>query len=563
MRVDYLTEDELHNELAARNVIITRDMDLARKRKFLRDRLKAEGEGKNLDPFHIPSDPTKDLDICSKRCTELRCLLETEKDEQKKRVLQHRLIHYGAQIVRLLSASRGSPNLHGCMQGLLVEIVGELEQQFVSFGQEETIQRQTTEQTTVVPVDEDSPIDNRISTQQNQEDATPEQQAPGASTRMLNFSQSELDWIHALEARLVGLEQELFVRNAGVEVAVQTDPCEAFTPEVRWNPNSESQQDYNSFSHHFTQNPFHTASSYRNFPPVNRLDNHSNALSDPLPTTATFNHIPPLTTQNQTYTMPPVNTFSNSHTPQYSQPPQNPPPPHHAQPLRNPFSRAQYSIPFQPRHTLPVSKWNISKYSGDDQGLRLNEFLELVQALSLAEHVSNHELFESAVHLFTGSALKWYMTQRSTGRLMNWEHLVFELRQTYMHPDLDALIKMKIYQRRQQRQESFHEFYFEMEKLFRSMCVQIPDQEKVQILQQNMRVDYRRQMTFIPIFNLETLVAAGQKLDALNFLAYNKVFGTEKSVQAIIQPGANGRNQPKPNASLPQQQKRPSGSFKT
>ncbi|XP_058827433.1 uncharacterized protein LOC131687369 [Topomyia yanbarensis] len=185
------------------------------------------------------------------------------------------------------------------------------------------------------------------------------------------------------------------------------------------------------------------------------------------------------------------------------------------------------------RHCLPVSKWNITKYSGDDQGLKLNEFLELIQVLSQAEHVSDVELFESAVHLFAGSALKWYMTQRTTGRLLNWQHLVFELKRTYMHPDLDALIKMKIYQRRQQKHESFHEYYFELEKLFRTMSVQIPEHEKVQILQQNMRVDYKRQMTFIPIIDLETLVAAGQKLDALNFSAYNKVFGTEKTIQAV------------------------------
>ncbi|XP_058817004.1 uncharacterized protein LOC131680298 [Topomyia yanbarensis] len=192
-----------------------------------------------------------------------------------------------------------------------------------------------------------------------------------------------------------------------------------------------------------------------------------------------------------------------------------------------------YSVPYHHRHTLPVSKWNIGKYSGDDQGLKLNEFLELVQALSHAEQISERELFESAIHLFTGSALKWYMTQRSTNRLLNWQHLVFELRRTYMHPDLDALIKMKIYQRRQQKHESFHEFYFEMEKLFRSMSQQIPDYEKIQILQQNMRVDYKRQLAFIPIVDLQTLVASGQKLDSLNFSAYNKVFGTEKTVNTV------------------------------
>ncbi|XP_058445188.1 uncharacterized protein LOC131426458 [Malaya genurostris] len=197
------------------------------------------------------------------------------------------------------------------------------------------------------------------------------------------------------------------------------------------------------------------------------------------------------------------------------------------------------------RHSLPVAKWNMAKYSGDDQGLKLNEFLELVQALAQAEHVGEVQLFESAIHLFTGSALKWYMAQRTTGRLLNWQHLVFELKRTYMHPDLDALIKMKIYQRRQQKQESFHEFYFEIENLFRTMSVQIPDYEKVQILQQNMRVDYKRQMTFIPIVDLETLLAAGQKLDALNFSAYNKVFGTEKNVFVVEGAGQNSRKGPK------------------
>ncbi|XP_058833431.1 uncharacterized protein LOC131691218 [Topomyia yanbarensis] len=136
---------------------------------------------------------------------------------------------------------------------------------------------------------------------------------------------------------------------------------------------------------------------------------------------------------------------------------------------------------------LPVSKWPISKYDGDDQGLKLNEFLEIKQALSVAEHVSETELFESAVHLFSGPALKWYMTMRSTGRLLNWQDLVLELRRSFMHPDLDALIKMKVYQRRQQRNETFLEFYHEMERLFRTMTKQLPDYEKVQILLQCFR----------------------------------------------------------------------------
>lgn len=82
---------------------------------------------------------------------------------------------------------------------------------------------------------------------------------------------------------------------------------------------------------------------------------------------------------------------------------------------------------------------------------------------------------------------------------------------------------MKIYQRRQKKNESFHEFFFEMEKLLQTMKSQITDLEKMQIFQHN----YKRQMTFLP--------TAGQKLDALNFSAYNKVFGTAKTVQVVNQ----------------------------
>ena len=210
-----------------------------------------------------------------------------------------------------------------------------------------------------------------------------------------------------------------------------------------------------------------------------------------------------------------------------------------------------------PRHSLPVSKWPITKYDGEDQGLKLNEFLEIIQAFSMAEHASEVELFESAVHLFRGPALQWYMTMRSTGRLLNWQHLVLELKRSFMHPDLDALIKMKVYQRRPQRNETFLEFYHEMGRLFRKMSLQLPDYEKVQILLQNIRIDYKKQLNFLPITDLVTLVAAGQKVDALNFSAYNKVFGNEKSVSAVENTSSNKKGkrdqQPNTQASPPQQ----------
>lgn len=122
---------------------------------------------------------------------------------------------------------------------------------------------------------------------------------------------------------------------------------------------------------------------------------------------------------------------------------------------------------------------------------------------------------------------------RSIGRLYNWDHLVFELRNAFVHPDLDNLIKEKTTLRKQQRNESFQSFYFELEKLFRSMMWPLSEEEKMRIVHKNMRTDYRKALTFIPIYDLPSLIAAGRKLDTHNFSLLNSVFGNEKTVHMI------------------------------
>lgn len=185
------------------------------------------------------------------------------------------------------------------------------------------------------------------------------------------------------------------------------------------------------------------------------------------------------------------------------------------------------------RKSLPVSKWKVDKYAGTDQGLKLNEFLHLVSQLALSEHVSEMELFDSAFHLFTGPALSWYMSNRSAGRLANWNHLVAELRKTFAHPELDSLVRAKIYQRRQQRSETFQNFYYEMEGMFRSMIHPMTEGEKLEVLRRNMRFDYKKALLWKPIASLAELLDAGHQIDASNFSLFAKAFGTEASVNAV------------------------------
>ncbi|XP_055613075.1 uncharacterized protein LOC129759617 [Uranotaenia lowii] len=435
MRVELLEEDELEQELKCRDVILS-GLDLSRKRKCLRDALKREKEsGLKLSALSLRTDPENERELCLVKFKQIKTLLKSSStDESQKRICLARLAHVGTRVATLLCSSRGSPNLLTQMQNMLVELVQLLQSAYDPSGiatQEIVVQNPS-----------------QAITEAN---TNTEVELPSPSV----LGQDDLDWIHSLQARIVGLEEELAKRKEGREVETQTEQ-EVFNDNQIPGQTTVQIRTLLSLSSHITRFQASTRDH-----PVNLKD-----IGDHLT-------------------------------------------------------------------GIPVSKWNIAKYSGDDQGLKLNEFLEVVHALSMAERVSDQELFESAVHLFSGSALKWYMTQRSMGRLVSWQHLVFELRRTYMHPDLDALIKMKVYQRRQRQQESFHEFYSEVEKLIRTMSVPIPEFEKIQILQQNMRMDYKKFMAFIPILNLESLLSAGQKLDALNFSAYSKVFGSDKVVHVI------------------------------
>lgn len=206
---------------------------------------------------------------------------------------------------------------------------------------------------------------------------------------------------------------------------------------------------------------------------------------------------------------------------------------HTAQSIQHPASTMEACRGQFGHKSLPVSKWKLNKYAGTDQGLKLNEFLVLVSQLALSERISEPELFDSALHLFTGPALNWYMTMRSSGRLASWQHLVSELRKAFAHPELDSLVRTRIYQRRQQRNETFQEYYYDMESMFRSMIVPMSDAEQLDVLKRNMRSDYKKTLLWKPIFSLPDLLEAGHIIDASNFSLYAKVFGHEKTSNAV------------------------------
>src|SRR5436190_17492362 len=93
--------------------------------------------------------------------------------------------------------------------------------------------------------------------------------------------------------------------------------------------------------------------------------------------------------------------------------------------------------------SIPVYKWDL-KFS-NSPGQSIASFLERVEELRRARGVTHEELFDSAVDLFTGSALIWY---RSTiSRIFTWNELCNEMRTVFQAPDYYFRLQQEIFNR--------------------------------------------------------------------------------------------------------------------
>lgn len=550
IRVDLLADDELAFELAVRSITVERDR--SQMRRCLRASLKAEKhEGVSHKSLH--TDPVSQVAVCKDKLEELENLLQ----ENNLSTCKDRLLHLGART--LLVLDKIPDNMKEELHTIFTIITDHLYYYFykaVNFQDE------------VGNSDDDQVQEERIRSLEEILTEIPEE------VEVVKVDKKVL--VYELERRKRAEDSEAYYKAeiAKLEYRLQapTHIPERWNRQVQTDPENDSISIFPPFSSSLAttkdtsvpvgqfDTPWVTNSRQSYGGPMScsfSMASKSLACNTNVTSMAVNHTIPSVSVQqslfNATPTAPvyssagwdPCSKWRSSipSSQPFSLPigmPSTAPVASAWDPLRsqpppsNPWN-AQVPVPAPtPSHrTLPVSKWAVEKYTGEDQGLNLNEFLFKVKCLALSERVSDAELFDSALHLFSGPALNWYHSMRSTGRLYNWDHLVMELRCAFVHPDLDNLVKMKVYLRKQQRNESFQSYYYDLEKLFRSMSCQIPEDEKMKIVNQNMRFDYRRQLTFLPIYDLPSLIAAGRKVDANNFSLYNKMFGTEKSVNVV------------------------------
>ncbi|XP_062701912.1 uncharacterized protein LOC134285347 [Aedes albopictus] len=576
LRVDHLSPEELDFETNIRSIVIRDDPTYSRRRRWLREHMKTEKQNDTIiEEVVLEGNGEEVVQFCRRNFDELFAGLQ-QSDKNSRVRGKAKLLHFGHRLILYIKHFRDSEETESFLKSMLVDVVDLLDQYFYT-------KTSASEQHNQEGLEEQALID--LFRSENVSAVPPLRNAdPGAdvsvSTTAAGISavanqlegsdcvRSLLARINELEAKmarmgtpreeeaqhnetelptgssqpLVGAPPVLQVSSAphssltpfpgfssssqGLSSSVAANPSRPITSVTFSLPQSHptAQPQPPSSWHSYLQNqqqPFQPpiTNPWLGFPGASTVPS-----LNPVPGSAAMSlgHPGNPWLGNPTFTTPPVNPWAGTSVPISTS---------FAHPSLASLSPLPLSNPA--RHTLPVSKWTVTKYDGEDQGLKLNQFLGMVHAMAVAEHASEAELFDSAIHLFKGPALQWYMTMRATGRLVNWQHLVLELRRTFMHPDLDTLIKMKVYQRHQSRNETFLQFYHGMEELFGTMSVPLPEHEKVQILLQNMRIDYKKQLNFLPIADLPTLVSAGQKIDAVNFSVYNKVFGPEKTVNVV------------------------------
>lgn len=135
------------------------------------------------------------------------------------------------------------------------------------------------------------------------------------------------------------------------------------------------------------------------------------------------------------------------------------------------------------RNSVPVNHWRLS-FSGDGQGLHLYEFLSQVRMLQRSEMIPDYELLPMLVHLLTGRAKNWYGTW--AGTFQTWEELADAMQDEFLPANYRFMLLEKIATRKQKPTETVGEFLALMMSLFRWLDVQITEQHKIYIVQNNL-----------------------------------------------------------------------------
>lgn len=195
------------------------------------------------------------------------------------------------------------------------------------------------------------------------------------------------------------------------------------------------------------------------------------------------------------------------------------------------LNSTQFPVFQQPSQKPPnVDKWNL-KFTGDNKILSVHNFLERVEEMRAARHMTSRQIFDSAIDLFSGKALIWFRANKH--RFNDWASLTDLLRHHFEPPDYRPRLFRDILDRTQDTSESIVEYLSCMQGLFRRYGG-LSKEAQLDIVRRNLSPFYATQLP--DVNTLEELEDECLKLEAKKYRAENYVPPNRKRQQQFVEP---------------------------
>lgn len=182
------------------------------------------------------------------------------------------------------------------------------------------------------------------------------------------------------------------------------------------------------------------------------------------------------------------------------------------------------------KKSIPVNQWNV-KFSGDESGLSLSEFLGEVELFAKSERLSREDLFDSAVHLFSGAARKWFKAHYL--ELHSWDELVEGLKFEYQPEYYDYMLLSEIDSRFQGKDETFCSFLAEMQILFGKLGHPLGEHHKLYILRKNMHSSYAVALATVETNTVRQLAIICKRIDSSKLMQVKQGMTTASQVRYV------------------------------
>lgn len=186
------------------------------------------------------------------------------------------------------------------------------------------------------------------------------------------------------------------------------------------------------------------------------------------------------------------------------------------------------------RKTVNIRKWRSAiSFSGDGNGLSLNEFLLKIKMYAKGDRVSDDDLFRNFHHLLSDRAERWYLG--SLGEFKNYDELVRALQVEFLPRNYNFLLKEDIANRVQGPSENFSSFITDLKALFQKVYPPLSEDYKMYVIERNVNAKYQMILAARDFRSVEEVVQTCKRIEGTNFLASRRPefhsFASNKTVE--------------------------------